>query len=364
MTHRSAQTAFMGILAIIALFTALRAGQAIFAPMLSGLVLGVVCAPLANGMARIGIPRALAALFVLALFTLLAVSLFLVIEPTASRAIRNAPEIWRELTDILEAIRRAVAGVEQLQDSVQEALNEQEGDLAPAMVEADAPPAEEEAPVVIPGVMDALAVAPSVGAALLVFAGSFYFFLISRESLYSRIEKGLMPWSAKMLARAEAQVSRYFLTITLINATFGVLVGLAMMLISMPDPVLWGMAAFLINFILYLGPAVLAASLLIAGIVVFEGAYSVLPAATYVLLNMTEGQFVTPSLVGQHMKVNPLLVFISLVFWLWLWGPIGGIVAIPVLVWTLYLLGRIGWEGERPNLSRRRTTAAPGAPRH
>ena len=104
---------------------------------------------------------------------------------------------------------------------------------------------------------------------------------------------------------------------------------------------LWGLAAFLLNFVLYLGPVVFAFALFIGGIVQFEGAISFLPAALYVAMNLTEGQFVTPALVGRHMKVNPLLVFLSLVFWLWLWGPIGGVVAIPFLVWTLFLVGEL-----------------------
>lgn len=87
------------------------------------------------------------------------------------------------------------------------------------------------------------------------------------------------------------------------------------------------------NFVLYLGPISFAAMLLLCGLIVFDGAMSFLPALTYMLMNMTEGQFVTPSLIGKQMSVNPLRVFTSLVFWLWLWGPLGGVIAIPMLVW-------------------------------
>jgi len=183
----------------------------------------------------------------------------------------------------------------------------------------------------VPGIFDALALAPSVAAALLVFAGAFYFFLLSRAALYARVEGSVLPWDREMLERAEMRVSRYFLTITLINATFGTLIWLVMTLVGLPQPALWGLAAFLFNFILYLGPAALAVAFLVAGLLAFNGAMSVVPAVLYVSMNMTEGQFVTPALVGRQMAVNPLLIFVSLVFWLWLWGPIGGIVAIPVI---------------------------------
>lgn len=335
MSHRAAQTLFLGIIAAVALFTALRLGQGIFAPLLTGLVLGVVCAPLADLIERTGLPRTLASMLVLAILGLLAVTLFVSMEPTISDAIRRAPDIWREMTVLLENVRSTLAGVEDLQETVSEALGE-EG--------AGAGEEDGASNVAVPGVLDALALAPSFAAALLIFAGSFYFFLLSRGPLYAQIEASVLPWDQGMLERAEMRVSRYFLTITMINASFGVLIWLVMTVIGLPQPMLWGLAAFLFNFILYLGPATLAVAFLIAGILTFDGAMSVLPPLAYVALNMTEGQFVTPALVGRQMKVNPLLVFTSLVFWLWLWGPIGGVVAIPVLVWALYLLGRLDWE--------------------
>lgn len=332
MSHRTAQTLFLGTLAAVALFAALRLGQGIFAPMLTGLVLGVVCAPIADLMERTGLPRTAASLLVLALLILLIVTLFMAMEPTISRAIRNAPEIWREMTVLLDNVRSTLAGVEDLQETVSEALAD---DDSPRVAQADA------APVAVPGVLDALALAPSFAAALMVFAGSFYFFLLSRTSLYRQIERSKLPWERIALERAEARVSRYFLTITVINASFGLLIWVVMTVVGMPNPMLWGLAAFLINYILYLGPALLAMAFLVGGIITFDGLFGVVPALIYVGMNMTEGQFVTPALVGRQMKVNPLLVFMSLVFWLWLWGPIGGIVAIPVLVWVLYLLGRL-----------------------
>lgn len=336
MSHRTAQTFFLGIIAAVALFTALRVGQGIFAPLLTGLVLGIVCAPLADATERLGLPRAFASLLVLAILAVLTVGLFLLVEPAVTRAVQNAPVIWREITYLLEQVRSALAGVEELQDSVADVLD------ADGQADGD----ETEEPVSLPGVMDALALAPSFAAALLIFAGSFYFFLLSRSALYARVEDGPLPWGQAMLARAERRVSRYFLTITMINASFGVLVWFVMNLVGMPQPMLWGLAAFLFNFILYLGPACLAVAFLVAGIVASNGIMSVVPAALYVGMNMTEAQFVTPALVGRQMKVNPLLVFVSLVFWLWLWGPIGGIVAIPVLVWVLYLLGRLDWDDD------------------
>jgi predicted PurR-regulated permease PerM len=377
MNHRTAQTLFLGVLALIAVFAALRIGQGLFAPVLSALVFGVVCAPLADAVDRSGLPRALAALLVLGIVVVLIALLFALLEPTVTLTIRNAPAIWQEVTGLLDSLRGFMAGVEELQDTVSDALRgeaEPEDRASAAAAAAGAEPAgdagaeegedaEEETAVRVPGVVDALFYAPSFAAALLIFAGTFYFFLLGRRDIYERIDRSASVLSAEMLGRAERRVSRYFLTITLINAGFGIVIWLAMSLIGLPQSVIWGLAAFLFNFVLYLGPAVLAAAFAVAGILVFEGALIFLPVAAYVSLNMVEGQFVTPTLVGRNMAVNPLLVFVSLVLWLWLWGPVGGIVAIPVLVWSLYILGHLDWDPrDLPRRERRRLVEEGGAP--
>jgi len=92
-----------------------------------------------------------------------------------------------------------------------------------------------------------------------------------------------------------------------------------------------------LNYLVYVGPAMLMLLLLFAGVAAFDGAMILLPAAAFIVLNTIEGQVLTPALVGKHLEVNPLLIFLALVFGLWLWGPIGGIVAIPLLLWVLAL---------------------------
>ncbi len=144
--------------------------------------------------------------------------------------------------------------------------------------------------------------------------------------------------------RADRLVSRYFLTITMINAALGTGVALMLTGLGLPGAAQWGLLAFFANFVVYLGPAVFAGAMVLAGTAAFDGPTALAPAAFYLFLNFTEGQFITPSLVGQTMQINPLAVFLSVIFGLWLWGAAGGIVAIPLLVWILFLNGL----GEKP----------------
>ncbi len=146
---------------------------------------------------------------------------------------------------------------------------------------------------------------------------------------------------------AEKLVSRYFVAITIVNFALGIAVTGIMTALGMPLPYVWGLAAALLNYVLYLGPAVMAALLLVGGLVNFDGLMVAAPAAAFMVCNLIEAQFVTPAFVGRHVRLNPLLVFMSLVVGLWFWGPVGGIVAIPVLVIAVAMSNE-GFDREPP----------------
>ncbi len=328
-------------IAAVALLGAFKVGQSIFGPLAFGLVLGVVLSPVSDAVDRIGLPRAIGALLSLVLGLVLIAALVLVIEPKVSLAMRRAPEIMDELRDLVDGLRDVGRGIDAVSEEVADAINDPtDGSVAPA------PPPDVEEAVKVPGVYEALTFAPSLLAQLLIIIGALFFFLLSRHEIYewvARRRDGLSEGpTARTLKEAERQVARYFLTIAMINGGFGVVVGLALHLAGLPAPYLWGLVAALMNFILYIGPAVVAAGLLIAGALAFDGAMMLVPSLLFISLNAIEGQFVTPALVGKHMHVNPLLVFLSLVLWLWLWGPLGGIVAIPILLYILAIVSGFG----------------------
>jgi len=317
-------TILLTFLAVMTLFTALHLGKGFFAPVISAIVLGVVLTPLSEVWARLRVPHVAAAFMSVALAVLVIFAIAVFLEPYVSQAISQGPIIQAELRDTVVELRRLLQGLEQISD-----------DMAGAIEAPGAQTDTAAGPVAMPSVMDALLYAPQFLGQFLIFVGTLYFFLLTQNEVYSWLNDKIEALGKRDLRHAASQVSRYVLTISSINFVFGTLVALAMHILGMPSPTLWGVLAFLMNFVLYLGPIMLMCMLLVAGIVVFDGAISFLPAVIYLSMNATEGQFVTPSLVGKSLSVNPLLVFLSLVFWLWLWGPVGGIVAIPLLIWTL-----------------------------
>lgn len=312
------------LLALIAGFAVLQAGRELFAPIVAAFVLGVVMTPLSEFWERLSLPAALGA-FLSVFLALASILLLLVLfEPYITTAIRHAPLVQYELRETLNDLRSMFGGLQQISEDMAAAIEPEQAE--------DAAPEEQ---MQLPSITDALFYAPQFLAQFLIFTGTLYFFLLVRNEVYDWLSNNVRILSERDLRAAAKQVSRYVLTITMINAGLGAVVTVVMSMLGMPSPVLWGMLAFVLNFILYLGPAALVVMLTVVGIVVFDGAASFLPPALYLIINATEAQFVTPTLVGRSLSVNPLLVFLSLVFWLWLWGPIGGIIAIPILIWVL-----------------------------
>lgn len=322
------QSGCLLVLTVIVSLVALHQARDLLAPVVSAFLLGVVMTPLSDLWDKLRVPAAVAAFLSVLLAVAALFLLVLLLEPYISQAIQQGPVIRAELRETVNELRRVLQGLERISEEVAAAIE-------PDGAGSGAGEGGDDDAMKLPTLTDALFYAPQFLAQFLIFTGTLYFFLLARNAVYDWLSRSIKPLTQSDLARAAKQVSLYVLTISAINLSFGALVAVAMHLIGMPSPIVWGLLAFVLNFVLYLGPALLIAMLTVTGIVVFEGATSFLPPALYIAMNATEAQFVTPTLVGRSLSVNPLLVFLSLVFWLWLWGPIGGIIAIPLLIWTI-----------------------------
>ncbi len=326
-------TVALGLLGVAA---ALWVARDIAAPVMLALALGVVVAPISDRAERFGLSPVAAAMGSLVLALSVIAAMLAVFQPIAIALIKAAPKVMSDLEGLISAMRGLARSVTSLGSEVAVGV-------VPAANAAEAAgEAATGSDVPMPTITDALMLAPSLLGQSLTFAGTLFFFLIGRGQIYDFVTHRLSApdrraVTSTRLRDAEAQVSRYFLTITGTNAGLGLATAAALMAIGLPDAALWGALAFALNFIVYLGPAILAIGLVIAGIAAFDGPMVMLPAAAFLALNLIEGQFVTPAIVGNRLAVNPLLVFLSIIFGIWLWGPIGGIVAIPVLLWLRVL---------------------------
>nr|WP_314258465.1 AI-2E family transporter [uncultured Devosia sp.] len=312
---------FVGFLALL---FALKEGQVFLAPVTLAIVIGLMFGPVADRVERFGIPPALSAgVVVLMLIGLIAAALTLFAVPL-SEWVGRAPAIWEKLQLQLANLQGPLEAVTAFQSQLSSILG---SDSAMAVTVEDGGQ-----------VIGVAMLAPAIMAQALIFLASLYFFLATRDhiriSVLSLCVSRRMRWrTAHVFRDVEAKVSRFLLSITFINVCVGCAVSLAMWAIGMPSPILWGALAAVLNYIPYVGQAVMGLTLLAVGLGTQTGLENILlPVACYVAINFIEGQIVTPHFIGRTMTLNPFIIFLSITFWLWAWGPVGGLVAVPTLL--------------------------------
>lgn len=312
-----AQRVMLLILTMIAVPVGLYLGKPVIAPIVFALVVGIVVSPLAERLASIGVPRVGVAILLLLVTTSLIGLLVLMVEPLLNMLIDQLPRLKAAAARWIDTVSGVLRGIETISKEIEAANGGGESDTKSAL----------------PSVRDALWLAPNFGAQFFIFIGTLFFFVLTRNEIYAMVGH-LEP----ILRQADRAVARYFAAVTLVNACLGVITALVMLAIGVEYAMLWGLAAAVLNYMLYLGPFIIICGLVISGLLQFTGAMALLPAAAFLLINFSEANFVTPWVVGQRLSMNPLGIFVAIVFGLWLWGPVGAIVALPVMLWFEVLM--------------------------
>jgi predicted PurR-regulated permease PerM len=328
----AAQLAIVG-LGLAALLLVLQAGQVILAPVTLAIVVGLMFGPVADRVEAWGIPSVVsAALVVLLLIGVIALGVAMFAVPLSGWAAR-VPVIWERLQHQIANFREPLESLGDLQGQLSSIFGNGEG----MTVKVDDGST----------VTDLAMIAPAILAQVLIFLASLYFFVATREqirvSILSLCVTRRMRWrTAHVFRDVEHKVSRYLLSISVINFCLGCVVALTMWAIGMPSPLLWGALAAVLNYIPYIGQAVMIACLLVVGLATETSLQQiVLPVLCYMAINFIEGQFATPHFIGHTMTLNPFLIFLSITYWLWTWGPIGGLVAVPTLLIASSVLAHI-----------------------
>lgn len=347
--ERQAQFATV-VVGVVATVFALIASRDISAPIVLALAVGVVLSPLGDLWRRLGVHAAAGAILTLVVTLALLAGMVVLFQPVVLQLVATAPKVWADLQYALQGLRDIAKGMSNLS-----------ADVTGALSSAPSSGGEDEG-MTLPTVTDALLLAPAIAGQVLTFAGTLFFFILGRDQIYDWIARRLSEPSnravtAQRLLASERMVSRYFLTVTTVNAGLGIATGAALQALGVPGAAMWGLLAFFLNFIVYLGPGLLVAALIFAGIGAFDGIMVLAPAAIFILLNFLESQFVTPTLVGRNLELNPLLVFLTLIFGIWVWGAVGGVVAIPLLLYIRVLV--TGATGSGPES---RPVTSPPAP--
>jgi len=165
-----------------------------------------------------------------------------------------------------------------------------------------------------------------------------YFFLASGDMLMNKVVKVLPTRQNKNQAlqivdEVQRNISAYLSIVTIINACLGLVVGTALYFLKVPNPLLWGVLAGLLNFIPYLGPFTITVVMALVGLLTYEAmGEALLPPLVYLGVHALESNFITPTVLGRRLTLNPVVIFVSLIFWTWLWGIPGALLAVPLLM--------------------------------
>jgi len=300
--------------------------------------------PIIRLLQRLWVPRFIGALLVMGLGIFGTVQLARTLVEPAGEWIREVP---REMRDLAPKLRNLVK-------PMQEANRAAENIARAAGGENVARPV----PVVKTEVNDpykVLTTTPRLLTSVLAVVLLTFFFMVYGESL-QRNAIALLPGrsqqrvTVEILQSIEHEISRYVLTISAINFLFGLAYAAFLyFFLEVPsdEALLWGTMAALLNFAPYVGPLIGMLVMLLMGFVSYDGVWqSLLPAAGYLVLHTLEGQLVTPIVLGARMALSPLVLILALMVFGWLWGIIGLLLAVPLLVCVKLVLARIdGLEG-------------------
>lgn len=313
-----------GVLLLLVLFACYIAASLII-PFVFAFILNFLFQPPLRVLTRIGIPRMLSGLIILVAFFSLLVALGSSIAVPAARWITRAPQSLAHFETRLEVLKRPL---DRFQSAIREVEKITETPAAEAPAVTLAGPGF--ASILLTGTRDLLT-------GLLSMSILLYFLLIAGDLFLRRLVEILPTFRDKKQAveisrEIERNISIYLGTITLMNTAVGVLTGIETYFCGLPDPLLWAVVALLLNFILLLGPLMGIAVLTVVGLSTFDTVWhALLPAGLYLLIHLTESQLVTPMLLARRFILNPVAVIISLLFWYWMWGVAGALLAIPLL---------------------------------
>lgn len=334
----SALVLLIGMGLFLALPFVLSIGSAVFLPLVTAVLLTILLSPLADRLAKLGLPNVLASLGALAVFVgILLAALALILQP-ALALFDSLPEITERVGQRYDELRDEFAWLAMANE-----------EIAVLMGDTGA----REVVLATPSLLEEIAFATPVVAIEVLIMFLMAFFMIEsrvrmrRHLLFDRASFGSSVKAARAMREVQDRVAAYIITVGLINAGVGVVVALGAWALGVDAPIMWGGLAAILNFIPYIGPLAMTALLGLFGIGTAETVWlGLIPATAYVILHTIEANVVTPSILGARFTMNPVMILIALSYFTWIWGVPGALLSVPILLTLTALFDHIG----RPNL--------------
>jgi predicted PurR-regulated permease PerM len=311
---------------ILACFFALHAARTVFMPIILALLFGFLLAPVLRFLKRHHVPEPLgAALVLVAVGCVIGYGVYRLSEP-AAEWVAKAPAVFRQIEYTIGTLKRPM----------------EEMGKATALVEKmttlDGPIKKQEIEVKQSKFTDTVFNQTGEFLACTITTIMLLYFLLASGDLFLQKLVKILPrlhdkkQAVEIVREMEHQISTYLFTVTLINIGVGLAVGAAMYALDMPNPMLWGVMACLLTYVPYLGPAIGVITVAVVATLTFDNiGWVLLIGGTYWVITIIEGTLVTPQILGHRLTLNPFVILAGLIFWGWLWGIPGTLLAVPLI---------------------------------
>jgi predicted PurR-regulated permease PerM len=310
---------------VLAVFYTMYFMRSVLLPIVLAVLLSYLFRPIVRALARIKVPSAIGAAVVLvALLALIGYGVSSLVTPFAAW-LQKAPTGLSELQRKLIPVKKSMTQMTEAGGAIEKLATPDS--QTKSSVEVKRHPITEMVFVRTPEFV--------ASAVLLLIL--LYFLLVYDEVFMAKVIKLMPTLSDKKTAVSIAQdieshVSRYLLTVTIINTCLGLTVGTTVGLLGLRNPVMWGVMVAVLNFVPYLGALTGIICMTVGAVLSFDSfGYALLFPAVYLAYGALEGNFVTPWVMGRSLTLNPVIILLSLTFWGWMWGIAGVILAVPIL---------------------------------
>ncbi|MDX8480333.1 AI-2E family transporter [Mesorhizobium sp. VK24D] len=323
---RLMRSLLIGIFVLLMVF-ALYFARAFFMPVILAFLLALTLTPIVRFLRKHGIPDALSATLLVLFSIFFVASVGYLLSGPVIELVNNTSSIGQQLTERLAPFKRPLEKIMDVSRQLE------------ALTETAQEPGVQKVAVASSGILPTAAsnILQAGTSITIVFVLSL-FLLASGTLFYEKIVQSFASLTQKKRALrvvydVEREISHYLLTVTVINAGLGTVIGLGLWGLGMPNPLVWGAAAALLNFLPYVGALMTILLVTVIALISFDTiSYALLAPAFVLLCDVVEGQFVTPTVVGRRLELNTVAIFIAIAFWSWLWGFVGALMAVPLLV--------------------------------
>jgi predicted PurR-regulated permease PerM len=322
----AAQVATVGLF-VLALGVCVYFCRPVLLPVTAALLIGTTLAPIVKTGVRWRISPWVTAILLGAVLLAIAGTAVTLLAKPISEWIARAPEIGTIVKEKLYVLDRPLSALRELRDVI-----------LPSGASVAVEPSQ------LGFVTPVITFVTPAAVELTLFFVTLIFFLATQMDFRRYMASFFTSRDAKLrfiriTNDLEDYLGKYVATVTAINFCLGVVVTIGAWLFGLPNPIIFGVLATVLNFMPYIGAGCMTLILLTVGLVTFPSlGYALIPPAAFVGVATIEGQFITPAVLGARLTLNPLAVLLALAFWAWMWGPVGAFLAVPLLIMGLVTL--------------------------